>query len=184
MRYEEITLKRNCDALAIPSGEKTALPAGTRVVIMQDLGDNFTLQVPEIGGMYRVAGKDADALGKAQPAVAAAAGGEPAGGPVSEEAVWDRLRTVYDPEIPVNVVDLGLVYDLKVEALEDGGSRVLVMMTLTAPGCGMADVIAFDAQSRIESLPGVREARIEIVFDPPWNYSMMSEAARLQLGLD
>jgi probable FeS assembly SUF system protein SufT len=183
MPYQELTLKRNCEALTIPLADRTTLPAGTRVVIMQELGANFTIQAPELGGYYCVAGKDADALGRPLPAPSGAAETTTADGLVAEQAVWDQLRTVYDPEIPVNVVDLGLIYDLKVQPAEGGGSLVHVMMTLTAPGCGMSEVIASEAKIRVESVPGVKEARIEIVFEPPWNHSMMSEAAKLELGL-
>jgi probable FeS assembly SUF system protein SufT len=183
MRYQEVTLKRNCEALTIPLADRTTLPAGMRVVITQELGANFTIQAPELGGYYCIAGKDADALGKPLPVAPAAVGTTAPDGPVAEQVIWDKLRTVYDPEIPVNVVDLGLIYDLKVEPVEGGGSRVQVMMTLTAPGCGMSEVIASEAKIRIESVPGVKEARIDIVFEPPWNQSMMSEAAKLELGL-
>jgi probable FeS assembly SUF system protein SufT len=183
MRYQELTLKRDCEALTIPLADKTTLPAGTQVVIMQELGANFTIQAPELGGFYCIAGKDADALGRPCPVAPAAAETTTADGLVTEHAIWDQLRTVYDPEIPVNVVDLGLVYDLKVEPAEGGGSRVQVMMTLTAPGCGMSEVIASEVKIRIENIPGVKEARIEIVFEPPWNHSMMSEAAKLELGM-
>jgi probable FeS assembly SUF system protein SufT len=183
MRYQEVTLKRDCPALTIPLADRTTLPAGMRVVITQELGANFTVQAPELGGYYCVAGKDADALGRPLPVALTAAEATTPDGLVAEQAIWDQLRTVYDPEIPVNVVDLGLIYDLKVEAAEGGGSRVQVMMTLTAPGCGMSEVIASEAKMRIESVPGVKEAQIEIVFEPPWSYSMMSEAAKLELGL-
>lgn len=183
MRYEEVTLRRDCEVVQIPFGDRTVIPAETRVVITQALGESFTIQVPEMGGLFRVAGKDADALGKARPvAPDQAAEASRNGGPVDEQLIWDQLRNVYDPEIPVNVVELGLIYDLHVEPHPEAGSIVDVKMTLTAPGCGMGGIIASDAQSRIESVPGVREARVEVVFDPPWNQSMMSEAAKLELG--
>jgi probable FeS assembly SUF system protein SufT len=111
------------------------------------------------------------------------AAGVDANAPVSEEQVYRELRQVFDPEIPVNIVDLGLIYDLHIQVLETGGSRVAVKMTLTAPGCGMGDVIAQDARSRIDTIAGVREADVEVVFDPPWNQGMMTEAARLELGM-
>jgi probable FeS assembly SUF system protein SufT len=147
------------------------------------LGDTYTIQVPTFGGLYRVAGKDADAIGKAL-APRDDESGDPSNRPVTEELIYTQLRNVYDPEIPVNIVELGLVYDLKIEPLEEGGSRVEVQMTLTAPGCGMGDIIAQDARSRILSVPGVKDADVQVVFDPPWNQQMMSEAARLALGID
>jgi probable FeS assembly SUF system protein SufT len=159
------------------------LPAETPVVITQALGDTFTIQVPTLGGMYRIAGKDADALGKARPTPATE--DKPAAtvdGPVEESLIWDQLRNVYDPEIPVNIVELGLVYELRTEPHPNGGTKVYVKMTLTAPGCGMGEVIAADAKLRIENVPGVKEADVEVVFDPPWSQDMMSEAAKLDLG--
>jgi len=158
------------------------LKAGTPAVISQALGDSFTLQVPTVGGLYRLSGRDADAIGKA----AARSDGEPGAdlnAPVTDELIYNQLRQVYDPEIPVNIVELGLVYDLKIEPAASGGSRVEVKMTLTAPGCGMGDVIAHDAKSRIETVPGVTEADVQVVFDPPWNQQMMSDAAKLELGM-
>jgi probable FeS assembly SUF system protein SufT len=184
MRYEEVTTRRDCEMIQIPQGNTVSIPAGTAVVITQALGDSFTVQIPTMGGLYRVAGKDADALGKARPVAttetAAPPGEHP---PVDEALILDQLRLVYDPEIPVNIVELGLIYDLRIEPHPAGGSRVIVKMTLTAPGCGMGTVIAADAQCRIESVPGVTEADVEVVFDPPWNQSMMSEAAKLDLGI-
>jgi probable FeS assembly SUF system protein SufT len=184
MRYEETVLRRDCEVIQIPDGNRVLLPAGTEVVITQSLGDTFTVQAPTMGGLYRVAGKDADALGKAQASTdAQRINSADENAPVDEALIWDQLRNVYDPEIPVNIVELGLVYDLRVEPHPEGGSRVAVKMTLTAPGCGMGPVIAMDAKSRIESVHGVKEADVEVVFDPPWNRDMMSEAAKLELGL-
>ena len=181
MRYEEVTISRDVQLVEIPAGTPTTIPAGTPAVITQSLGDTFTLQLPTYGGLYRLAGKDADAIGKAS--APRAEGEDPTAGPVTEDLVYDQLRNVYDPESPVNIVELGLVYDLTLEAQPDGKSKVAVKMTLTAPGCGMGGVIAHDAKTRIESLPGVSEADVEVVFDPPWNQQMMSEAAKLELGL-
>lgn len=181
-RYEETVLQRDCELIQIPDGTLTTVPEGTPAVITQSLGDSYTLQLPTLGGLYRLQGKDADAIGKL---AAPAAGDTPEpGGPVEEKLVWDSLRNVYDPEIPVNIVELGLVYDLKVVPLDDGGHRVDVKMTLTAPGCGMGPVIASDAKARIEAVPGVTAADVEVVFDPPWSPAMMTEAARLELGFD
>ena len=144
---------------------------------------------PSLGGLFRLAGSDADALGLQVPAVAgsAVAPGPPqaAGpsGPVNETAVWDRLRTVYDPEIPVNIVDLGLVYDLRILPGSAAGERVEVKMTLTAPGCGMGGAIAADAQSKIAAVPGVAEAEVQVVWDPPWSAEMMTPEGKKLLGI-
>ncbi len=180
--YEEVEITRDCEAIQIPDGITVTLRAGTPAVITQSLGDTFTVQMPTLGGLYRISGKDADAIGKAVARPEGGADLDP-NQAVNEELVWNQLRNVYDPEIPVNIVELGLVYNLGVEHLESGGSRVAVTMTLTAPGCGMGDVIAADARMRIESVPGVKEASVEVTFDPPWNQEMMSEAAKLELGL-
>ncbi|MFN8641233.1 MAG: putative Fe-S cluster assembly protein SufT [Candidatus Binatia bacterium] len=182
MAFEEVTLSRDVEVVMIPQGVTTTLRAGTPAVITQALGDSYTLQVPSFGGLYRLSGPDADAIGKAGAGSAAAAPADP-NAPVSDAQVYAELRQVYDPEIPVNIVDLGLVYDLAVEPLPSGGSRVAVKMTLTAPGCGMGEVIADDARRRIAALPGVADADVQVVFDPPWNQSMMSEAAKLELGM-
>ncbi len=183
MRYKEVTLSRACEVVQIPQGNTVTLPAGTEAVVTQALGDSFTIQVPTLGGLFRISGKDADAIGEEPPSKPAETSAARNGGPVDEELIWEQLRKVYDPEIPVNIVELGLVYDLHAEALPEGGSRVHVKMTLTAPGCGMGQVIAMDAKRLIESVPGVVEADVEIVFDPPWNQQMMTEAAKLELGM-
>ncbi|MGH7790294.1 MAG: putative Fe-S cluster assembly protein SufT [Candidatus Binatia bacterium] len=182
MPYEEVEISRDVEVVMIPQGVTSILKAGTPAVITQSLGDSYTLQVPTFGGLYRLSGKDADAIGKAAARSDGEVGADP-DAPVSEELVYTQLRNVYDPEIPVNIVELGLVYNLSIEPHAGGGSRVEVKMTLTAPGCGMGDVIAHDAKSRIENLPGVTEADVQVVFDPPWNQQMMSEAAKLQLGM-
>ncbi len=180
--YEEVEISRDCEAIQIPDGITVTLRAGTAAVITQSLGDTYTVQAPTLGGLYRIAGKDADAIGKAIAKPGGGADLDPSK-PINEELIWNQLRHVYDPEIPVNIVELGLVYDLSIEHLEAGGSHVSVTMTLTAPGCGMGDVIASDAKLRIESVPGVTGADVEVVFDPPWNQAMMSEAAKLELGI-
>ena len=182
MAFEEVTISRDIEVVMIPQGVTTTLRAGTPAVITQALGDSYTLQVPTFGGLYRLSGRDADAIGKAGAGSADAAPIDP-NAPVSEAQVYAELRQVYDPEIPVNIVDLGLVYDLAIEPLPAGGSRVTVKMTLTAPGCGMGDIIAEDARRRIATLPGVADADVQVVFDPPWNQSMMSEVAKLELGM-
>lgn len=181
MRYQEVVTTRDCEVVQIPSGNMVRIPAGTSAVITQALGDSFTIEIPTIGGLYRVAGADADAIGKDRPLPAGEAA---AAGPVNEARIWRALRNVYDPEIPVNIVELGLVYDLRIEPLPAGGSRVRVQMTLTAPGCGMGQIIAGEVQRLIEEVPGVTETDVQVVFEPPWNQQMMSEAAKLQLGFD
>src|ERR1043166_8980673 len=176
-----VELTRDCEASEIPAGTVTTLPAGTPVDITQTLGGSYTVHAMG-GGLFRIAAKDADALGlKAEAQTAQAAAVE---GPVDEKAIWEILRNCYDPEIPVNIVDLGLVYDMKIAPLPSGRSAVAVKMTLTAPGCGMGGAIAGDAQQKLMGLPGVEEANVEIVWDPPWHQSMITEQGRKVLGLD
>jgi probable FeS assembly SUF system protein SufT len=181
MTYEELEFSRDCEAVEIPAGSRVTIPAGTRAVLTQSLGGSYTLQVPSLGGLFRIAGRDADALGLEPARTSATGAGE---GPLTDERVWEVLKEVYDPEIPVNIVDLGLVYDMHIEPLRAGGNRVEVKMTLTAPGCGMGQAIAMDAQSRIESLPGVAEADVQVVWDPPWNPHMISQEGRAKLGME
>ena len=178
----EFTLRRDCDAIQIPSGQKTTIPAGTQGVITQSLGGSYTVATYQ--GLSRIDEKDLDALGLEKRQV------EPAqtpvrttNGEVSEEDVWNQLRQCFDPEIPVNIVDLGLVYDCRLIKKDDGGTRVEVKMTLTAPGCGMGPAIAHDAQSKILSIDGIDEADVQLVWDPPWNQNMISEAGRMKLGM-
>jgi probable FeS assembly SUF system protein SufT len=177
---EEIELSRDVDAIIIPHGSTTRMPKGTRVKVLQELGGSVTVTT-EYGGLYRVDPENLDALGmEAKPSVPAAAEG---GDKPLEERVWDVLRSCYDPEIPVNIVELGLVYDCRISEPDTLGKReASIQMTLTAPGCGMGDVLAEDVRKRLEKLPEIGGAKVEVVFDPPWNQSMMSEAARLQLG--
>lgn len=180
---ESLKLFRDCVATQIPSGIPVKLPAGSWVRVTQSLGGNFTV-LTETGFMVQIAAKDADALGKKSESSQTK---EAASGEVSEEVlqklVWDQLRTCFDPEIPVNIVDLGLIYLCQVTPLPEGGFRVDIQMTLTAPGCGMGGVLKADAEAKIGRLPGVKAVQVELVVDPPWNQSMMSEAAKLQLGL-
>jgi probable FeS assembly SUF system protein SufT len=187
-RHEPVALKRACDAMQIPSGFRVSLPEGSLVTVLQSLGGNFTVMT-EDGGLVRIEGKDADALGpkyveEAHRAQAPRPTGVPAPNPgaFDEQLVWDQLRTVYDPEIPANIVDLGLVYLCAAEPLPAGGQKVTVRMTLTAPGCGIGPMLVEDVRRKVASLPGVAQVDVEIVFDPPWDPSMMTEAARLQLG--
>jgi probable FeS assembly SUF system protein SufT len=179
----EFTLSRDCDAIQIPSGQTVTIPAGTPGVITQALGGSYTIATYQ--GLSRIAEKDLDALGLEKPQ---AQNGQKAAGAestaeISEQAVWDQLKQCYDPEIPVNIVDLGLVYDCRLSKKDDGGTKVEVKMTLTAPGCGMGPAIAHDAQSKILSLDGVDEADVQLVWDPPWNQNMISEAGRMKLGM-
>ncbi len=180
MRYSEIlTLTRAVEATQIPSGVPHPLPAGSKVRLTQALGGSYTVMT-EQGYMVRIDAKDADALGQTS-ATAPQPGDAPA--TFNEQLVWDQLKTVYDPEIPVNVVDLGLIYECKIAPV-DGGNQIDIKMTMTAPGCGMADVLKADIQRRLAGLPTVKQLHVEVVFDPPWHPGRMSEAARLQLGLD
>lgn len=179
---KEFTLSRDCDVILIPSGEKFTIPSGTGGVITQALGGSYTIATSY--GLSRIAEKDLDALGLQKEH-----GGEKqkaavkTNGEVSEDDVWNQLRQCYDPEIPVNIVDLGLVYDCRLTKKDDGGTKVEVKMTLTAPGCGMGPAIAHDAQSKILSIDGVDEADVQLVWDPPWNQNMISEAGRMKLGM-
>ena len=177
---ETIELKRDCEVIAIPSGTRQVLPQGSTVRVVQKRGGNYTVS-SDIHAMHRIDAKDADALGFAMPAMANEATNQ---GPFSEQLVWETLKTVYDPEIPINVVDLGLIYSCVVTPHENGGNVVTIRMAMTSPGCGMSNVLKADVESKLERLEGVAETRVEVVFDPPWNPGRMSEAARLQLDFD
>ena len=170
-------LTRDVEATRIPGGEKSTLPEGTEVFITQALGGSFTVAV-ELSGLYRIAGSDAAALGREVPAADAPS----SEGPFEEQKVWEQLRYCYDPEIPVNIVDLGLIYSLDITD-ENGGKNVLVKMTLTAPDCGMGPSLAADAQQRIITVPGVTSASVELVWDPPWSPERISAAGREKLGM-
>ena len=174
-----IALSREVQAIKIPEGATTTLPAQTQVAITQELGGTFTVVVPDRGGLFRIQGKDADALGREVIA------NEVTDGVFDIERVWDRLRQCYDPEIPVNIVDLGLIYDVDVSDDESGkGKSIAVKMTLTAPGCGMGPSIAADAEQRILALPGVARAAVIVVWDPPWAPTMISASGKEQLGME
>ncbi len=177
---ERVELARDCDAVQVPSGDKVRMQKGTEVTITQSLGGTFTIQAPAYGGLFRIASKDADALGKevVESAAAAADGGN------VESMVWEQLKTCFDPEIPVNIVDLGLVYGMTVTAKPEGGSIVQVKMTLTAQGCGMGGSIAMDAKQKLMGIPGVAEANVDLVWEPPWNPQMISPEGRERLGID
>ena len=177
---ESITLVRDVEAAVIPVGTKVTLQKGELAQITQSLGGSYTVVVN--GNMFRIEGKDADALGLA-PEAKPASTGAPVSQEQLEKEIWNQLRSCYDPEIPVNIVDLGLIYDCHITPLAAGSHKVEVKMTLTAPGCGMGPMLAQDVQNRVLALEGVDDVAVELVWDPPWNQSMMTEAAKLQLGL-
>lgn len=177
---KERILSREVEASQIPSGDRLSLPPGTRVHITQTLGGSFTVMTDT--GLVRIASEYADALGEKAAAVYFEPSTAPDGAP-DPEAIWAQLRTVYDPEIPVNIVDLGLVYSMEVEKKEDGSHKVVVAMTLTAPGCGMGPVIAEDAKGKILLVPGVADADVRISWDPPWTQDMISEEGKMKLGM-
>lgn len=181
--YEEVTISREVGVIQIPDGQRTTIAAGTKVLITQQLGGSFTVMTDR-GAMYRIDERNADALGKevAEHARPGTAEEPPPDAEALEQIIWSKMRQCYDPEIPVNIVDLGLIYDCRILPQDDGQYRVEIKMTLTAPGCGMGPVLAEDVRSRVDEIPGVRETAVEVVFDPPWNPNMMTEAARLQLG--
>jgi len=176
---EPFTISRDVKAIIIPAGEELLLREGTNGFITQALGGSFTVYVE--GHLLRIAGRDADAIGKEPvppPAIP-----ENASDADIEAVIWEQLKTCYDPEIPVNIVDLGLIYWCDVIPLGNGERSVSVDMTLTAPGCGMGDVLVQDAQEKIAIIPTVSDVVVDLVFDPPWNQGMMSEEALLQTGL-
>ncbi len=175
-----ITLSRDVEAAIIPIGEKVTLQKGEQARIMQSLGGSYTVVVN--GNMFRIEGKDADALGL-EVAAKPVSTGEPVPQEKLEKEIWNQLRSCYDPEIPVNIVDLGLIYDCHLSPLNAGSFKADVKMTLTAPGCGMGPMLAQDVQNKLLSLEGVDDVSVELVWDPPWNQGMMTEAAKLQLGL-
>lgn len=178
-RGDPVALTRDCEAVLIPSGSRVIIPENTEVVIAQALGGSYTVYVS--GNMARIAGHDADALGiepESEPEL-----DEDASPEDLEAFCWERMKTCFDPEIPINIVDLGLVYQCELVPVGGGKYRVDVMMTLTAPGCGMGDVLAADVQQKLERIPQVEAANVELVFDPPWDRDMMSEEAKLQTGM-
>ena len=178
-KQEPVTLSRDVEAAHVPSGETGTIPAGTLVTVTQDLGGSFTVYAG--GNLYRIPGFEADALGREVPEQPKLP--DNASDADVQTAVWEQLATCFDPEIPINIVELGLVYDCQITPLGADGRRVDVTMTLTAPGCGMGDIIADDVRSRLLLVPTVTQAEVQIVFDPPWSMDRMSEAARLEAGL-
>jgi len=179
-----ITVVRDCTAVQIPSGRPMVLRAGEHVELVQTLGGSFTIQSDQ-GYLARVAGSDGSALGlnDAELTEIDIEDASQESGPFDPESVIEELKTVFDPEIPINVVDLGLVYACDASPLPDGTHRVEIKMSMTAPGCGMGDVLAEDARAKVKAVPGVSEVSVELVWDPPWDMSRMSEAARLELGM-
>ena len=175
---KEATVARDVPAREIPSGTPITLRAGDPVIITQSLGGSYTVMTP-VGFLARIDGKDADAIG--EPVVAEDAAADE--GKTTEQRAWDQLKTCYDPEIPVNIVDLGLVYSCVLSPRPEGGEKIDVKFTLTAPGCGMGDVLREDIKGKLLTVPGIQEADIQVVFDPPWSLQMMSDAAKLQLGM-
>jgi probable FeS assembly SUF system protein SufT len=171
--------ERDCAAVMIPAGHEVTIPAGTVGYITQALGGSFTVFVD--GNLFRIAGIDADAIGKepVQPPRL------PEGATTDdvEKLIWEQIRTCYDPEIPVNIVELGLIYNVELETAENGEHRVSVLMTLTAPGCGMGDILVEDVRSKISLIPTIAAVSVELTFDPPWNHQMMSDVARLETGM-
>jgi probable FeS assembly SUF system protein SufT len=185
---EPISLARDVEVVEIPAGTRSILPAGTHVLVTQTLGGNYTVMTVD-GYLFRVDGRDADSLGKevkaVDPRIEAGAAAAAAGSdvPVDDQLVQDQLRTVYDPEIPVNIVDLGLVYRCETVKLPEGGHRIEIDMTMTAPGCGMGEYLKQDVEEKLRSVPGVRDVQVDIVWEPLWDREMMSDAAKLQLGM-
>jgi probable FeS assembly SUF system protein SufT len=183
--HSSIELTREVDAIQIPSGDEIKLPAGMKVIITQALGGTYTVATDF--GLARITSKDADALGidpeEEKKEAAASSSNIPSNASDLEQEVWSQLRNVYDPEIPVNIVDLGLVYDCRVVESDEGDKRAEVKMTLTAPGCGMGPTIAADAQGRIMTIEEMDDASVEVVWDPPWNQDMISVEGKMKLGM-
>ena len=180
---ESRVLSRECDVVSVPWGREETLPEGSYALITQRLGSSIT--VMSGGNLYRIAERDADALGL-EPQIASAESMHPEGEITAEsveQAAWKTLGTCYDPEIPIDIVNLGLIYACTAEPLSGGSFRLAVSMTLTAVGCGMGTLIADEARDKLLTIPGVAEAEVKLVWDPPWSREMMSEAARLEMGL-
>ncbi len=183
---EMIQFFRDTTVTQIPSGDPLTVRKGTQAMVTQTLGGNVTVQIPAYGALARISDQDLDALYPEGTEIPKQAKKETPvkTGEFSKEAVWDALKTCYDPEIPLNIVDLGLIYDLQVQKLDSGSHLVDVKMTLTAQGCGMGATIAGDAEAKIARLPGVAQAKVEVVWDPPWNSSMISESGKKLLGIE
>ena len=187
MNDEPVILTRDCKAITIPYGTETVLFKDEKVSVTQKLGGSFTLQ-RDNGQLVRLDGQDADAIGQEVPSEAKLfkiqyVDEKPRDDKEIEKEVWEQLHTCYDPEIPVDIVDLGLIYGCTVKTLPEGGKRVEVVMTLTAPGCGMSGILKIEIEQKLGRIAGVKEAYVDVTFDPPWERSRMSEAARLKLGM-
>jgi probable FeS assembly SUF system protein SufT len=178
---EPVTLTRDVEGSIVPAGTKVTLLKGEQAYVTQSLGGSYTVIVN--GNMFRIGGQDADALGMEVAAQPTATTTGPMTQEQVEKQVWDQLKTCYDPEIPVNIVDLGLIYDCHIEPFGTNEFKVAVKMTLTAPGCGMGPVLQQDVQNKLLGIDPVQDVQVELVWDPPWNQSMLTEAAKLQLGL-
>lgn len=177
---EAITLERDCEAVLVPQGTHISLPEGSVVFVIQALGGSYTVNIN--GNLARIEGRHGDAFGfEVEEEIFESS--DTADGEVDESLVWRQLKTCYDPEIPIDIVDLGLIYKCEIKPLGDNGNQVDIEMTLTAPGCGMAQSLIDDVRSKVERIPNVTEVNVDLVFDPPWDQSMMSEAARLQTGM-
>lgn len=176
---EPVTFSRDCEAVSIPAGDAIKIPAGTHATITQALGGSFTLYIA--GNLVRIAGEDANTIGQEPPDKITLSEG--AGDDAVETLVWEQLAAVYDPEIPINVVDLGLIYLCEFDHSDPNARKANIDMTLTAPGCGMGDVLVEDVRSRVRAIPTMAEVNVEFVFDPPWTMEMMSDAAKLQAGM-
>ena len=181
MSESSIALQREITATRIPQGESLTLPQGTLVIITQALGGSFTVVIPSEAGLYRIDAEFADALGR-EKTVGSDTGAQDASGPLTEERVWDVLKTCYDPEIPVNIVDLGLIYNLEIDQTP-AGAKVFVQMTLTAPGCGMGPIIAREAQEKILQLSNVAECDVQVIWEPQWTPELISEEGKKKLGM-
>lgn len=174
-----VTVERDCPGILIPAGTEVVIPEGTDVQVTQSMGGSFTVYIG--GNLVRVAGRDADALAMEPPAEQPMP--ENPDDEEFEALVWSQLKTCFDPEIPINIVDLGLVYRCDIDRREDGSRSVSVDMTLTAPGCGMGEILVADVRDKLRMIPTIAEAKVELVFDPPWEPGKMSEVARLQTGM-
>ena len=181
MGSEQVEIKREVEASVVPSGTRVTLEKGEAATITQSLGGTFTVVVN--GNMFRIDGKDADALGKEPQLTPAELDGKAENPEDLEKLLWDQMKTCYDPEIPVNIVDLGLIYDCHLEEIEPGSHKASVKMTLTAPGCGMGPAIQADVENKILCVETVDAVEVELVWEPQWNRDMMTEAARLELGM-
>ncbi len=177
--YTPVKFERDCPVVMVPEGAEVELPSGTTGYITQSLGGSFTVYVD--GRLFRLAGDDADAIGREPPPRPSLP--DDATDQDVEDLIWTQLKTIYDPEIPINIVDLGLIYECSQERVDVGKRHVNIAMTLTAPGCGMGEVLVADVRDRLRLIPTVDQVNVALTFDPPWNQTLMSEAARLETGM-